>query len=121
MKFDFQRFTRIAATAYPEGCHYTLEQCQEVFRYYFQTYEDFMGRPHPPIRREQITHIMQEMPCIVMEDRGENIELLDMEEYRYIIYLHFETQYRKCDYNINHFFSGRVRELRFYEMEGGCE
>ena len=28
---------------------------------------------------------------------------------------HFQTRYRRCDYNINHFFSGRIRELRFYE------
>lgn len=28
---------------------------------------------------------------------------------------HFATKYKNCDYNINHFFSGKVRELRFYE------
>lgn len=41
MQFDFQRFARIAARAYPAGCEYTLEQCLDVFRCYFQTYEDY--------------------------------------------------------------------------------
>ena len=27
----------------------------------------------------------------------------------------YEARYRHCDYNINHFFSGKIRELRFYE------
>lgn len=121
MQFDFQRFSRIAATAYPEECQYTPAQCLDVFRCYFQTYEDYIGRPHPPIRREQITRIMQEMPYIVMEDRGENLEPLDLEEYTAMIDLHFKTRYRRCDYNINHFFSGRIRELRLYDVEYGYE
>lgn len=78
MEFDFHRFSRIAALAYRAGNPYTLEQCLEVFRCYFQTYEDYMGRPHPPIRRVQIARI-------------------------------------------NHFFSGRIRELRVYEAEKGYE
>ena len=38
MEFDFHRFSRIAALAYRAGNPYTLEQCLEVFRCYFQTY-----------------------------------------------------------------------------------
>lgn len=41
--------------------------------------------------------------------------------YPYIIQLHFKTKYRNCDYNINHFFSGRIRELRCYELDKGYE
>lgn len=121
MQFDFQRFARIAARAYPAGCEYTLEQCLDVFRCYFQTYEDYMGRPHPPTRREQIASIMMEMPCIAMEDRGDCLEPLDPEDYAYLIDLHFKTHYRHCDYNINHFFSGRIREMRLYDVESGVE
>lgn len=121
MQFDFAQFSKIAATAYPKECQYTLEQCLDVFRCYFQTYEDYIGCPHPPIRREQITQIMEAMPCIVMEDRGENLEPLDPEDYTDLIDLHFKTQYQNCDYNINHFFSGRIREMRFYDAEKGYE
>lgn len=121
MEFDFRRFSKIAAGAYPEDCGYTLERCLEVFHCYFQTYEDYIGRPHPPIRRAQITRIMEEMPCIVMEDRGDSLELLAPEDYLDLIDLHFKTQYQHCDYNINHFFSGRVREMRLYDAENGCK
>ena len=119
MQFDFGRFSRIAATAYPVGCQYTVGECLEVFRCYFQTYEDCIGRPHPPIRREQIRRIMEEMPCTVMEDRGGSLEPLAPEDYLDLIDLHFKTRYRNCDYNINHFFSGRIREMRLYDVESG--
>lgn len=121
MVFDFQRFSGSAALAYRARNLYTLEQCLEVFRCYFQTYEDYMGHPHPPVRREQIAHIMQEMPWVTEEDRGSYFADIDPETYPLLIGLHFKTQYRHCDYNINHFFSGRIRELRFYEVEKGYE
>lgn len=117
MQFDFQRLSQIVTPAYLEECEYSLEQCLEVFRCYFHAYEDRMGRPHPPIRREQITRIMQEMPCIDMEDRGGSLELLDPEDYPLLIGQHFKTYYQHCDYNTNHFFSGRIRELLLYEVE----
>lgn len=120
-QLDFRRFSELAASAYPAGCQYTLEQCLEVFRYYFQTYEDYSGHPHSPLKPEQITRIMEAMPCIVMEDRGENLEPLDPEDYTNLIDLHFKTQYRDCDYNINHFFSGRIREILLYDAEKGYE
>ena len=40
---------------------------------------------------------------------------IDPDCYEDMIDRHFRTRYRNCDYNINHFFSGRIRELRFYE------
>lgn len=121
MQFDFNRFSKIAATVYEEDNPYSLMECLGVFRCYFQTYEDFRGHPHPPIRAAQIAHIMSEMPYIVQEDRGGYEEDIDPEAYETVIRLHFKTEYRRCDYNINHFFSGRIRELRWYEMESGYE
>lgn len=121
MLLDFQRFSRIAASAYNQGNPYTLDQCLEVFRCYFQTYEEYIGRPHPPIRREQIARIMREIPWVAAEDRGSYFADIEPEIYRLIIDLHFKTKYRNCDYNINHFFSGKIRELRLHEAEAGYE
>lgn len=121
MQFDFRRFSGIAALAYQEGNPYTLQQCLYVFQSYFQTYEDYMGHPHPPIRREQVARIMQEMPWVFQDDRDGCNSDIEPEWYPDLINLHFKTRYRCCDYNINHFFSGRIRELRFHEWEAGYE
>lgn len=117
MIFSFDRFSKVAATVYNDETPYSLADCLEVFRCYFQSYEDYKGHPHPPIKAAQIKRIIHAMPRIFGEaagatqvDRGTFIET-----YMAMIEQHFKTKYLRCDYNINHFFSGRIRELRFYE------
>lgn len=117
MEFDFSRFSEIAASVYKEENPYTLKECLDVFRLYFQEYEKHMGHPHPPIKREQIGRLMEIMAaegCYIPTCRE-----IDPYEYRNIISLHFKTKYRHCDYNINHLFSGRIRELRRCESDAG--
>lgn len=132
MLFDFQRFGRIAATVYNQENPYSLEECLKVFRLYFQTYEEYMGRPHPPIRASQIARIMQDMPFLERPDPSfmkwlkeacnyNPVSDIDPDTYPLLIQLHFKTRYRRCDYNINHFFSGKIRELRLHEAEAGYE
>lgn len=121
MLFDFQRFSRIATSVYNQENPYTLDQCLEVLRCYFQTYEEYMGRPHPPIRREQTARIMREMPWSCEKNKDLSCGDIFPGTYKYIISLHFKTKYRNCDYNINHFFSGKIRELRLHETEAGYE
>lgn len=116
MQFDFELFSRVAARAYRKGNPYSLEDCLGVFRLYFQEYEKRMGRPHPPIRAAQIARIMEAMPWVSLKGSAQG---LDPEEYENLINLHFKTRYQRCDYNINHFFSGRVREMRAYESDAG--
>lgn len=117
---------------YREDNPYTLPECLEVFRLYFQTYEKYMGHPHPPIRASQIARIMQDMPFLARPDPElmkwlkENcnynpVSDIDPDTYPLLIQLHFKTRYRRCDYNINHFFSGKIRELRQHEAEAGYE
>ena len=86
-----------------------------MFRYYFEQYEAHTGRPHPPICASQIVRIVRDMPWIEQADRGRAYADIPPESYPPMIDQHFQTRYRRCDYNINHFFSGRIRELRFYE------
>ena len=119
MKFDFETFEEMAASVYQEENLYTLEEYLQVFRWYFQTYEQHTGRPHPFISREQIARIMLTMPTDgAPRALGETIYY---RMYRFLIPMHFHTKYRRCDYNINHFFSGKVRLYRMYELEAGRE
>lgn len=114
MLFDFDKFTEITASVYADG-PYSLEEVLGVFRYYFEQYEAYMGAPHPSIRASQIERIIREMPYIDETDKGHSTMDVDLDCYEAMIDQHFQTRYRNCDYNINHFFSGRIRELRFYE------
>lgn len=41
--------------------------------------------------------------------------LFEPTDYPYLIEAYFKTSFKDCDYNICHFFSGRIRELRFFE------
>lgn len=132
MLFDFDRFSKIAASVYNQVNPYSLEDCLMVFRLYFQTYEEYMGHPHPPICASQIARIMQDMPFLERPDPAfmqwlkANLDYSAYAEigpdmYQILVQLHFKTKYRHCDYNINHFFSGRIRELRLYEAIAGYE
>lgn len=114
MLFDFDKFSEITASVYADG-PYSLEEVLGVFGYYFEQYEAYTGAPHPPIRASQIEHIIQEMPYIDETDKHHSTMDVDPDCYEPMIDQHFQTRYRNCDYNINHFFSGRIRELRFYE------
>lgn len=115
MNFDFDRFSRIAASVYTSESPYSLEDVLEVFKCYFQQYEVYTGHSHPPLRALQIARIIQDMPWL--DDVGKSGTSADIAPdcYPTIIEQHFNTRYRRCDYNINHFFSGKIRELRYYE------
>lgn len=110
MLFDFERFTVAAKLAYRRvgACPYSIDDVLRVFRRYFETYELLMETAHPPISIEQIRRIIEKMPYV----RDGYVE---PETYEDIIDQHFYTAYTHCDYNINHFFSGDIRNNRCYE------
>lgn len=124
MRFDFEDFSKMTAKAYndigADMLPYTLDEVLSVFRYYFERYEETMKRPHPKICAGQLEAIVRKMPFIERNNSylAETIDVLP-ETYPALIDLHFKTHYRYCDYNINHFFSGRIREMRHYEYEKG--
>lgn len=115
MLFDFDKFEKIAASVYPQS-PYSFEESMSIFRYYFECYERHTGHAHPPIRATQIAHICEIMPFIDEKTIGVLCSDIVPESYPAMIDKHFVTKYRSCDYNICHFFSGRIRELRFYEV-----
>jgi len=117
MYFNFPLFSALTARAYNkvENPVYTLEEVLAVFRHYFQTYENTFREVHPNIRMEQIQRIIRTMPYIDNNGCSSAGGDIEAEDYETLIDKHFQTQYRNCDYNINHFFSGDIRIIRFYE------
>ena len=115
MKFNFPIFSRLTERAYRnfEHCRYSLDDVLSVFRYYFQEYEGIFEKAHPNIRLEQIESLIDAMPSI--DVNGCEAEV-SPEDYEILIDQHFNTEYRNCDFNINHFFSGDIRLNRFYEV-----
>ena len=112
MIFDFDKFAQITASVYPVS-PYTLEESLSVFRYYFEKYEEYTG---PPIRASQIVRICRIMPYLSAENEGNCCEDVSPLDYPALIDQHFRTKYRNCDYNICHFFSGKIRAMRFFEV-----
>ena len=90
MFFDFDKFSSITASVYADS-PYSLAEVLEIER------------------------IIREMPYIDETDKANSTMDIDPDCYEDMIDKHFRTRYRNCDYNINHFFSGRIRVLRFYE------
>lgn len=124
MDYDsWSEFVRIASYAYNEMGGYgpkvgmTFKDAAWVFCVYFSKYFETFGVEHPHISKAQIKRIMWKIPYIFEADVGGPADI-DTEDYRQLIDKHFKTDYRDCDYNINHFFSGRIRQLRWYECFG---
>ena len=115
MLFDFEKFEDIAASVYPET-PYSFEESMSVFKYFFSKYEQVMGYPHPPIKADQIVRICRIMPFLSAENEGNCCEDVSPLDYPSLIDQHFRTKYRNRDYNICHFFSGKIRAMRFFEV-----
>lgn len=131
--FDFERFTTAAKLAYRrvDGSAYSFDDVLHVFRFYFLTYELVMETAHPAISIAQIARIIEKMPYLLIKDddppadnppyegggNDDEARWIDLspEEYELMIDQHFVTNYARCDYNINHFFSGKIRDNRYYE------
>lgn len=117
--FDFYLFSKITATVYRDlKSPFSLDEVLDIFDYFFQAYEEAMGEPHPAIRREQIRNIIERMPYTGREGCGfdNSSVFFSPEDYPAMIDNYFSTDFDKgCNYRINHFFSGAIRELRAYE------
>lgn len=129
MLFDFERFTKLFARAYPVAVYgrhkqycgrdcglYSYDDALAVFKEYFLTYECCTGTAHPQLKRERIVDLIQRMD---MGETPEDCRYSGIDfapaDYPAMIAAHFCTKYRNCDYNICHFFSGSIRYLRFCE------
>lgn len=108
-------FDRLAAAVYREDEAWPLEGYLQVFHKYFDTYEECFRKAHPHISRANIRGLMDKMPYLTCESRYGTGEYLEPGDYEAMIERYFEIDWPNSDYNINHFFSGQIREMRFYE------
>lgn len=121
IQFDFDRFSQIVAGVYSETeSPYSLDDILCVFSCFFQAFELATTTIHPGINRQQIAEIIDTMPRIWLDKGGEHEVLIDLEPEYYpdMITRYFETYFPHCNYRINHFFSGHIRELRYLEVFG---
>ncbi len=104
-------FRGVLVHVYQEGrFDYSFEDAWHVFTFYFRKYREWCGEDHPILSRKIVKEIVEKMPRT-----KENEFELDPECYEDLIEQHFKTEYNDCDYNICHFFSGRIRDLRFFD------
>ena len=97
------------------GETWSLEDCLDVFRYFYGQYLDIFEREHPRLKNKTIRDIIERFPYIEDENYiGRDYELYP-DEYPTLIDAYFEQDFPDCDYSIAHFMSGRIRLLRFYE------
>ena len=110
---DFSRFREIAWSVYQENLPYSFEECIDIFRCFFDLYEQNFCEAHPMLKKGQIYGIMLKMPYIDGHQAG--IEDIEAEAYPDMVRAYFRKSFRNCDYRINHFFSGCIREILIYE------
>ena len=89
------------------------EEISSTIKYYLETYESYMHKPHPRLKDQQWERIVRLI--LIGEDDPHNHLDLNYENMIKIIDQHFVTEYSNCDYNINHFVSGKIILNRFYE------
>lgn len=91
-------------------CNYCIEDVFYIFVTYFEYYSAYTKHTHPPIKTGYVIKIIDSMSiCGDIE--------LNPETYPLLIECYFQTAFKNCDRNICHFFSGKIRELRYYELE----
>jgi hypothetical protein len=113
--FDFDAFRKCLERVYPTAdTSYSIHECAFVFDRYFRRYEEAFHKPHPPIRGTQIVRILEAMPSVGRNEYNDVLSI-SADEYPDLIERHFATKYGRCDYNINHFFSGKIRFFRWIE------
>lgn len=121
MKFDWVRFERIVKLAYRriDECRYSLDDVLGVLRYFIETYEEIFDDVHPMLTVSQLEKIIAVMPWIEDNDLPwDTAEFLEPCCYPPMIDDYFATDFRSCDYRLNHFFSGNIRMIRFYQVQG---
>lgn len=113
-------YKKLIERAYNEAeTRYTFDTCLNIISYFFDKYYEVMGRKHLPPNHKQLVNIISKMDWLESNDPDEmDIDYNDFdfsEYYPALIDQYFDTDLQ-CDYSIHHFFSGRIRLNRMYEL-----
>lgn len=96
------------------GEKWSLEDCIDVFRYYYRQYEAIFHKEHPRLKNKTIREIIEKLPYTV-DEFNRSIDL-EPDFYPTLIDAYFDQDFGPdCDYSIQHFMSGMIRTLRYYE------
>lgn len=115
VKFQLQIVENQIQKVYNEShCSWSLQDCLEVFSYFFHAYYDQYGCTHPRMRSETIRSILESLDA-VQDAYGEEYALA-AEDYPEIIDLYFEQFFPDCNYSMAHFMSGSIRLYRCFEL-----
>jgi hypothetical protein len=76
---------------------------------FYKLYEEYMGFEHPFLKNTTLQKIIENIS-------NDNAFEYSLEDYELMIPQYFETEFLNCDYSINHFMSGTIRQMRFCEV-----
>ncbi len=116
--FSFEYFKLLLRKAYSDAgssIDMSYEDVEEIFYFYFATFQKTFDKPHKNVKLITIKDILEKLEnCEHSEENGGSFDL-DADTYKVLIDKHFKTQYSNCDYSISHFMSGNIRANRYYE------
>lgn len=87
-----------------------------IIRYFYSRYSMYFGTEHPRINNKTMDSVVRNII-----DGTENmivgglLDAVDRDDYVLMIDKYFDTYFKNCDYNIQHFMTSGIRELRYYE------
>lgn len=120
IKFDFNILERQINKTYKELKNpvWTANDYYITIKYFIVAYEKYRGKPHYPIKCENLKSIMYKLPYADNDINGRqtNVDFWPEDYKSGIIDKYFNTKFNNnCDYSIYHFLSDTIRNNRFYE------
>lgn len=95
--------------------NFSDEDKEEIVKYYMESYEYHLEQPHPRLKPLQWKQVDEGLDGIMNVMTGGNLDSPDADEWKLMIYKHFATKYKNCDYNILHFITDGIKTFRMYE------
>lgn len=90
----------------------TTDDIKKFFKMYYSYGNEFRGINPTKLKSSQLENIITSIACIGEVDYEPTIQ-----DYRLIIIDYFNQDFPDCDYGINHFISGDILLMRYYNLE----
>lgn len=109
-----KQIEKIMSENYSDGYvgNLTTEDIQSFFRRYYQYGSKIRGIKPTKLRNEHIENIIDSISYISEVDYEPTLD-----DYKMIIVDYFNQDFPNCDYGINHFVSGDVLLMRYYNLQ----